>query len=102
MHGRSRGWNRRTLFEDMDDRAAVAVARVDHLCIAAFPAKPAGIAGLAATHRVEHGPVEDYAVFVDGSDGCVTVLEIRVLAEEFFGHAKKYIARRGGLLPAGC
>ena len=72
---------------DMHHLALVlAVDRGGDGDIAARPAKPPGVAGLAAAGGVEHRAVEhDAAAVVDGKDGGLGFGKVGVAAEEEFG-----------------
>ena len=62
------------------------MGRCDHDLAAICPREGAAVAGLAAGGRVEHRPVEHDAALADLDDAARAMVEIRLLAEQAFGH----------------
>src|SRR5207253_3183479 len=69
---------------------AIGLDTVDDACFAAFPAQQTGVAGLAATQRIEDGTIEAQAALLECGDGGVGLLEIGVLPEKFFDHGRGF------------
>ena len=78
------GWWRRSAFLEHMADIAIDVARIDYRGGTAVPAHRAGIAGLSAAERVEHGPVAVHGRVVNGRHCRAAGREVGILAKQFF------------------